>query len=531
LNGIFPPENPLLGGTKISYYWGFHTFIAGLSSKTNLHPLKIMSILNLLSLFMIFCISYSAAKFFGFSERYRYLMLLAIIGLMSADAGIYFAVKLFSGNLPPLLNLPKLSHPVKYYQILAFSQNLLTGWNDVRLLFLTKFYSATGMPLAVSLCFSYLLILLLLLKRNPVNKKAYLVSIGVVITASIITYPLLAIIPLIHAPIWAGFIFLSNNRQSRLKERFLKASEILLPYIIAVLVTLPYLLFVTSGGPFVKDEDKIISLDLYYQSYRNLKVFWLPFPVIIAGIWFAVKRLTFSKTLFFLLIGTLLCLFLSIFFRMPLDNSYKFNFILLFFFALFFVFALSNWLPLIHNRWLKGFITANIVVLLMIAPLLVEVSYILSPWFRDTTYSFSGKHIIFAEDSVKNGAYKWIRENTPPEALVVLASIEVSEPLHDENVIFIPAALTERNLFVIKDTDFTAGQGHPEYTKRAVIMEKLFENPNNPQITNFFASLKRPIYLLFESESSQIPENLGKEFSLMFQNNKQRVYLIQNRLQ
>ena len=268
-----------------------------------------MSILNLLSLFMIFCISYSAAKFFGFSERYRYLMLLAIIGLMSADAGIYFAVKLFSGNLPPLLNLPELAHPEKYYQILAFSQNLLTGWHDVRLQFLPKFYNATGMPLAVSLCFSYLLILLLLLKRNPVNKKAYLVSIGVVITASIITYPLLAIFPLIHAPVWAGFIFLSNNRQNRLKERFLEASEILLPYIIAVLVTLPYLLFVTSGGPFVRD--KIISLDLYYQSYRNLKVFWLPFPVIIAGIWFAVKRLTFSKTLFFLLIGTLLCLFLS----------------------------------------------------------------------------------------------------------------------------------------------------------------------------------------------------------------------------
>ncbi len=46
-------------------------------------------------------------------------MPLAIIGLMRDDAGIYFAAKLFSGNLPPLLNLPELAHPGKYYEILV----------------------------------------------------------------------------------------------------------------------------------------------------------------------------------------------------------------------------------------------------------------------------------------------------------------------------------------------------------------------------------------------------------------------------
>ena len=510
LNGIFPPENPGLGGVKINYYWGFHTFIAGLSSKTNFHPLKIISMLNLLSLFMIFCISYSAAKFLGFSEGYRYLMPLAMISLMRTDAGIFSVVKLFSGNLPPLQNL------------LVWSQNLVSGLSEMH--FLTKFYNATGMPLGLCLTFAYFLILLLLSKRTFADrdKKVYLISIGVMTIASVIAYLPLAIFPLLLIPIWAGFIIFTT--QGVFKEKFKEASEILLPYLIAILLVLPYLLYIRDAG-----QSGGVQIIWFAPTLKYVAVFWLSFPVIAAGIWLALKRLAFSRTLYFLLTSTFLILVLSIFIEWGRTESYKFAYILSFFFSIFFVFALSVWLPKIHNRLLKGLITTSIVLLLLYNPISVEKSYILSPWFRDSTYSFSGKHIIFAKDSVKNEAYTWIRDNTPPDALVILTHIKASAiNSFAANVAFEPSVLSERSLFVIGDTVFT--MVFPEYTKRLDISEEFFEEPRNPKVRNFFASLKRPVYLLVEDKFNELPENFKNEFPLMFHNDRQKVYLVYGKL-
>ena len=340
--------------------------------------------------------------------------------------------------------------------------------------FLHKFYGASAMPLAVCLSFSYLLILLILLKKNTmdkIDKTVYLISMGLVIMACIFIYLPLSIIPLLHIPLWAGFILLSNH--SGFKEKFREASEILIPYAIAVILTLPYLFFIIKSGPVGKEQ--FISLDLYSQSIKNLFVFWLPFPVIIAGLWVAIKRLTSSRELLFLLVGTLLCLGLTVFMRLALNNSYKFTYILVFFFAVFFVFALSSWLPSIPNRWLKGFITVTIILILLSNPILVGASYILSYWFRDTTYTFSGTHIMFTNDNYINEIYTWIRENTPPEALIMLTYLD---PVQRNRVSLVPedsyksAALTERNLFVLKDMNFI--ESNPEYSKPLSITNKLF---------------------------------------------------------
>jgi hypothetical protein len=99
LNGIFPPENPGLGGTELSYHWGHHALVAALSFPTSFHPLRVISTLNVMALFFIFCITYQTAKYFDFSEGYCYLVPLALIGLMRSDAVIYFLNKLISGNL------------------------------------------------------------------------------------------------------------------------------------------------------------------------------------------------------------------------------------------------------------------------------------------------------------------------------------------------------------------------------------------------------------------------------------------------
>ena len=530
LNGTFPPENPGLGGISTSYFWGGNAFLAALSSQLNLHPLKINSILNILSLFMFFCIIYCAAKAFDFSEAYRYFLALAVIGLMRSDAIIMFIAKLLSGNLLSLQETHNLAlAPWQVMSVWAWSDKL--PLYDARLRFLDKFYNAGFMPLSICLIFAYFLILLLLSKNkfDDRDKKVYLIALSLLVTASIIIYLPLAIVPILHIPIWAGLIFMVSS--GTFKEKFREFSYILLPFLIAILLTLPYMLYVkdviqtyTISPP----TGKIQTIGLA-PTVRNIIVFWLPFPVIVTGIWLALKRFAFSKLLYFLLTSTILFFGLSVFIEWGGGNSYKFAYILLFFFAFFFVFALLNFLPKISNRWLKGIVTSSIIIVLLSTPFLVEASYFLSSRFRDATYTFSGKHIIFSKDTARNEAYAWIRENTHPDALVMLTYIKTKYwdcAAHD--IIYWPTALTERNLFVIMDSYYV--MTNPEYRKRTLMREKLFKEPENPEVSSFFESLNRPVYLLVEGEFNELPENFKKEFPLMFHNDRQKVYLIHDKL-
>ncbi len=532
INGIFPPENPGLGGTIIGYYWGFHGLIAALSIKTGYQQVQIIFILNALSLYIIFCIAYSFAKAFDLPEVYRYLLPLAVIGLMRSDAGLLFLYKLFSGALVPVEELN--ASPLHPSDILKSWFNGLS-WLDTRLLFIRKFYNVTGMPLAVSLCFAYLLLLLLSLKRKYNENNILVIVTGIVISACLFNYPPLAIFLLIHAPLWAAFIYLSTHGNFRKKIR--EALKIALPYVIAVLIVSPYVFFVVkSRGISSSGQGNIFSFDFYDQSIKNMVVFLVPLPVIISGALVVLKRFSFSKETFFILIGTLVCLLLTVFTRWPFNNSYKFNYVQTFFFAFLFVFALSRWLPLIVNRWLKRSVIAGIIIFLSLTPGIIVASYIAASFHTDYRYAFSGKHFIYAQDRLKNEAYEWIRENTPHDALIMLSYMETPWPCCGLNNNYEATAISERNLYVIKDTDYTTS--NPEYERRVMFREELFENPEDPAVIAFFTSFNRPIYLLVEENLSNrflvedrfqdFPEDPGEPFVLMFRNERQRVYLLRN---
>ena len=528
LNGIFPPENPGLGGTIIGYYWGFHALIAAITVKSNVQQIQIMFILNIIALYFIFCISYCFAKTFDLSEVYRYILPLAVIGLMRSDAGILFIMKLFSGKLAPLETIT--ASPIEPLGILSkWIEGL--SWIDTRLIFLRKLYNISGMLLAVNLCFAYLLVLLLVLKKTS---RVYLACIALIVFASFFNYPPLAIFLLFHAPAWTCYLFLSCKGNFR--ERIIEASKSAVPFIIALIMVSPYLLYImdsrsaSSGG-----QGGIFSLDFYSQSLKNMVVFLLPLPAIVYGAWIALKKLHFSREFFFLLIGTAICLILTIFTRWPFDNSYKYDYMLAIFFAFFFVFALSRLLPLIAGFRLKRGVTASIIFFLLLSPILVESSHIVSSFSTDHIYAFTGRHITYAQDKQKNEAYIWIRENTPKNALLMLSYVETNWPCCAFNNNYEPAAIAERALYVIKDKDYTIS--NPEYAKRILFREKLFENPGDSRVIDYFSTLNRPVYLLIEAKLKEdrffveerfkdLSANLGAPFVLKFQSAGQRVYLI-----
>jgi hypothetical protein len=525
LNGIFPPENPGMGGTPLSYHWGYHAFVAAISFPAGLSPLRVISIVNVMSLFFIFCIAYRSASYLEFSEGYRYLVPLALIGLMRSDAVIFLANKYFTLNVmsPRQITFPE----VRPSEIL---QSWIWGggapWFDRRLFFLNKFYNANTMPVGIVLCLSYFLFLLTTLRKTgeKINNTVYMVVIVLLIIASCIMYPPLAIVILLHAPLWAGITMLSKI--SDMKTGFKEALKILIPYGVAVLSALPYLLSVSGNT-----GEPVIRINFYDQSIINLVTFWLPMPVIILGVLISFKKLP-SKIFYFLIVAALVCLGLSVFTQVTFENSAKFTFILSFFYALFFVFAISGLLHLISRQWLRRFLSTGIILYLLITPVITEAAYIISPWFSDKTHSFSGRHIIFSQDRERNEAYKWIRNNTPPDALLMLTYVETSNPdTIAQNSTYESAALTERNLFVVEDW-YTLPNS--EYIKRVIIRQKVLTNYNDSDVRSYFLSLNRPIYLLIEEKLppmyytdkifNNFPDN-HEGFLLVFKNERQRVYL------
>jgi hypothetical protein len=533
INGIFPPENPGLGGTTIGYYWGFHALVAALSIKTGYQQIQIAFVLNAVSIYMVFCTAYSFAKAFDLSELCRYIMPLAVMGLMRFDSGTLVLYKMFSGKL---ISVDKINVSLLHPSDILMSWFKGLSWLDTRMLWIRKFYNISGMPLAISLCFAYLLLLKLMLKKRRDENKIYLVILGIVIAACFFNYPPMAIFILLHAPLWSCYIFLSEQGSLRIKAK--ETWKVVFPYIVAMLVVAPYIFFVIrSRGVSSSGQGSIFSLDFYEQSLRNMMVFLVPLPIIVWGGWSAFKKMAFSREYMFLIVGTVLCLWLTVFTRWPFDNSYKFNYIQTFFFALFFVFALSYLLSLLAGKWLKRLVAASFAFFLLLPPIIVMTAHISAAMHTEFRYNFSGKHFIYDQDKQKNEAYEWIRTNTPKDALILLSYVETPWPCCGINNNYEVAAISERNLFVIKDTDYTTS--NPEYERRVKLREKLFEAPDDPEVHNFFNSFNHPVYLLVENNLpdrflvekrfEHFPINPGTPFVLLFHNDSQRVYLVRYR--
>lgn len=529
-NGIFPPENPGLGGTSISYHWGYHALVAAISFPADFHPLRVFSMLNIISLFFIFCLAYRAAKAFGFSEGYSLFVPIALIGLMRSDTGIYLIKNIVRGQFVPLQDV--ISNPLE----------LLSSWVngisylDRRLFFINKFYNANNMPLGICLIMSFFLNLLLLTERgkNDSYKKMYLVSLSLVLIAVAITYAFFLMVPLLFMPLWLVILFIANPGGSR--EKFREVLLLLAPCAIAAVISAPYLIEISRGPNVMTHGQSISEYKFFYwdvQAIRNLVVYLLPSPLIIAGYWLAYRQIGFSRKMLFMLSGTVLFLLLSLFLRLQWYNEEKFSFVLSFFFSLMFVYSLTQILPLFSRLWLRKSIAVCIILFLLSAPLITEAAYLCSPWFRDRTYAFSGIHVNFARDKSRNEAYLWIRKNTPHDALILLPYVVTQYWDNTAHIAsYQPAVLSERNLFVIKDVYAFMSPG---YEKRVSIRAQLFKNPGDPQTRQYMSSLGRNIYLLTEEVDDpllkgvvydRVPSNAGGVFMPVFESDRQKIYKI-----
>ncbi|MBC8550383.1 MAG: hypothetical protein H8D23_12130 [Candidatus Brocadiales bacterium] len=514
-NGIFPPENPGMGGVPVKYLWGFHALGAVLCAPVNIHPLKFIPLLNLVSFFAVISMGFIIAREINFSEKYAYLVPMAIIGLMHADAGLIFIAKAVLGKFASLRDMQEL-RPGELYQILGWSQFMPESWFDMRLRFLPKFYNANAMPPAIAFCFAYFISLL---KASRVDnyRWLYFAGNGLLFAACGILYPPLLFVMMLHAPMWMIYVVFLRNRS--IKHRFYEVMEQAIPLGIAGLIILPYLLSITGGSS--KGGESVIQIGVYIQSFRNIIVFWLTLPFIVAGMWLFLKRKAFSEEFYLIVSGVFVCTVLAAFMKLSDDNSYKFSYILCLFFALFFVEAIQRIMTLTSTHLMRVLISLTVILLLISNPVLVAISYAFSPWLKDASYRFSGSHVEFASDTEKGDAFVWIRENTPVDALVMVTDVGHPDDCCGENSTYMPAVITERNLYIVSD-GFTIAS--PEYKKRVEIVRQLLENPGAPEIAGVLESLNRQIYIVIENDMSKEIDLLNERYLSEFQNRTHSIY-------
>lgn len=518
MNGIFPPENPGLGGEKINYQWGYHAFIAINAVHLDLTPLRVMNIFNIISLFLIISIVYRIGILIGFRQSHAVLLIFAVFGLMRSDSIIFFLKGLITNGFGNTLKVVDALSPLDILQKWILGNG--APWFDRRMLYLSKFYNANNMPVGIFLCMAYFFVLFKIIKKEGLG--SHYIIIGLILIANLMMYPPLAMFPLFHYPLLVVILLFSEGELKGRLGTLIKWGG---PYVLAILIALPYLLLITTGM-----GEPVMNLDFWDQSIRNLMAFWLISPFLIMGFFVSVYKLRGREIKILLFSSLAVSFFLATFTRLPHWDSYKFTYILSLLYSIFFVYMFIWVTEHFTSQMVKNVFTVGVCLYLLFTPLLTETAYITSPWFNDKGYSFSGRHIIFKNDTKRNEAYQWLRENTSPKSLLILNYVATNNlDTIAQNDIYMFSAMSERNLFVVKDwyTEFS-----PEFQKRVLIRKKLFEDPKSERVKEFFKGLNRPVYLLIENRLPDdyivdLSDNNIKEFDglrLVFKNDLQSLY-------
>ncbi|GAB4534977.1 MAG: hypothetical protein Fur0020_02010 [Thermodesulfovibrionia bacterium] len=344
------------------------------------------------------------------------------------------------------------------------------------------------------------------------------------IIANIIIYPLLSMFLLAHYPLW---ILITHYTKRKDKGFILHIIKDGWAYILAVFLTIPYMLSVAGGV-----KEPLLQLRFWDQSIRNLFAFWLPYPLIILGMVMFFKSSLEKDIKILMFSGFIVAFIFATFMELPHWNSIKFTYILSYFYAIFFIIAVSRILSASIFERIKPGITIAIILFLCFTPLLTETAYLISPWFNDNEFSFSGRHIAFNQHKERNEAYEWIRKNTRKDAILILNFVTTMNPDKiAQNDIYMYSAVTERNLFIIRDW-YT--ESLPEFSERLMIRERILRE-SDPELKEFFRKLNRPVYLFIED---YLPENYvidiknrmveeNGNFKLVFKNDFQRIYRLE----
>ena len=437
LNGQIPPDNPMLSGEPANDYWLFHVLLAAVVHVTRLAPPLAGALLNLVAL---------AGSLFFVSRIAKELGLWPKSALARGCATL---VALFAFNLFGVVHVLVDARSSEVTDPLGLSEMVVSGAARSSGL-LAKFLNFNGFPVGVFMFLLALFCAVRLTEQITAWSVAGFLAGALGAFAFHVTTGLFALAVLPAAILLSCLI--TRRRPSWGMTR--AAAGVLVP---TSLVVLGALLHYALTAASALEETGSLGFSKLNLT-RFLGVAYPVLPLFLIGAWWAVRARAASRVLVGLVAagGALLACFALL----PGENQYKFDFLALL--AGGFV-ALAAWRRLWEGdrtRVIAGVLAALALALVAANQTYTALSYGRSRMADDGSIAYDGRDVVGGANSGQAPAWEWIKDNTSPEAIVVV-------PLTSrDRARFL--ALSQRRAYVVKGGIYTSGNTEFEHRRRIV---------------------------------------------------------------
>lgn len=384
-----PPLNPFLAGEKLPYYWFYNALAAGGSSLLGLEPFAIMALLNPLALLTLLVAVY---LIIGRMSRDRSEDGPGLLGAVWVAFGLngwgsFFLISTLRGNIFSLG--PILSGGVWAY----LPRIVISQWEGTMGFMATKFLVANSFaPSLASLALAILFLFAFLDRPRIVTGFAFWSCMLLTTYLNSVTGGALIVVCLIFFIQWFVFPLPQQREHRRL------ALCGLLSIALALAAALPYHASIIGAADTLERAVRFQYPDWFH--IRVLIVILLPLWVTAGIAWIAGGRRPCTPPILFSLVSIILLSAAFLCLRFSRHNEFKLPFLL----AIFLSLTLGD-----HYRRLPRRAKPIVwIITLSIFPttLLGLVAYRRAP----PQFSISPPEA---------AAYAWMRDNLPPDAVVV----------------------------------------------------------------------------------------------------------------
>ena len=413
LNGLAPPENPVLPGYAANAYWMFHALVATLSEISRTPPPLVAAFVNIGALIV---------------SLYWIRKILGLLGLSNRNplvTSFYSLLILFSSNLLGSMHLVLNYILNKGYSNIGFIENegfrimILGGdWRLVNLM--RKYLNFSGFTLGVAFFIFALYISLLIAKGRFSSWNIILLAAAV--SGALMFHTTTGVYALVIMPISLLLTMIITERD-KIVSYFnnTKFSEILVLLVLSAFLLIPALFYTYEAASAMPAKTQIGGA----FAYNLLSILHSVYPLIplsLLGIYlyYGKKR----NTILLLCIISALGCALSLPLDLPGHNQYKFIYLTVIAFSLLSLFALDYIYFEYRGRlsYLAKIVFIAVFVILSLNVILSGSAYLASHRFTDDSWYYEKGNIVMKEGGRFNDSYEWIRDNTPPDTVVILPS-------------------------------------------------------------------------------------------------------------
>jgi hypothetical protein len=416
IHGTFPPVNPQIPDLPIGYYWLYHALIAVPSHLFNIAAPLISVALIYSSLVMALLYLWLIVEELGF-ERRQYLVMSTLIMII-----------LFNGNLFGVFHAWEF---VVRDGLQFISRRAMVLEGEPRLYGLwTKYINYNSMPLTMMYFVMGVYGVLRILRGHITIANMTLVSFSI-IGGTIFLFvpgfflgatfaPALLVVYVVYRLQTSALSQVVRDVVSDIRQVFaqytLRTWLLLIVslgvlYLVTVVVGLHVLSLFPTAGDF--------SLGSRFNLDSIVGVNYPMIPFLLMGVWLAVwKNDRFSQLM---VLATLIGFAMSYVFQLSDNNQYKFVMQTSLYVGLITARVLYYWIyEAVHIGWKRlGYVSMVIIIaLIWVNMSLIELGFVQIALDDSQPYQYDGRYIN-GKNSDYQAMFHWIRENTPPDTLVI----------------------------------------------------------------------------------------------------------------